>query len=457
MAAPANLQSRPMIEKNNVSSLLQHIFRSILRPGLSRRARSLLLPCLLSFAACQGIVLSCTEAVFALQPEEIAVVANKNVRQGVELARYYMAQRHIPEENLLLLELPEAESCGRDDYLKKIDLPLRDFLLKKSEANRKMRCLTLMYGLPLRVVSPPLLPADKANIERLRKEEKKRAADLSKLPENSAEKRALQQEVQKIRAELSQVERKDQEAAVDSEIALVLVPEHPLSGWIDNPLFVMNKGRRLMVPAEEVLLVSRLDGPDPETVKRVIDQSLAAEKNGLSGKVCLDARWQKKSKPGVLNGYALYDQAIHRTAAIMEERKLPVLLDAGEELFPAGSNIETALYCGWYSLAKYVDAFSWQPGSVGYHIASSECSTLKKKNSRVWCKMMLEKGIAATIGPVSEPYVQAFPLPDIFFDLLTRGEKTLVECYLLSLPYLSWKMVLIGDPLYTPFGRHAGQ
>jgi hypothetical protein len=28
---------------------------------------------------------------------------------------------------------------------------------------------------------------------------------------------------------------------------------------------------------------------------------------------------------------------------------------------------------------------------------------------------------------------------------------SLAECYLISLPYLSWQMVLIGDPLYLPF------
>jgi hypothetical protein len=65
---------------------------------------------------------------------------------------------------------------------------------------------------------------------------------------------------------------------------------------------------------------------------------------------------------------------------------------------------------------------------------------------------MLEEGVTATIGPVGEPYVQAFPMPEIFFAALTDGAFTLAECYLLSVPYLSWKMVLVGDPLYRPFG-----
>jgi uncharacterized protein (TIGR03790 family) len=98
-----------------------------------------------------------------------------------------------------------------------------------------------------------------------------------------------------------------------------------------------------------------------------------------------------------------------------------------------------------------VDAFKWQPGAVGYHIASSECTTLKKSASQVWCKRMLEEGAAATIGPTSEPYLQAFPVPEIFFAALLDGRLTLAECYALSKPFLSWQMVLIGDPLYRPF------
>lgn len=116
-------------------------YRPFLRRGFKWRTNSLL-PCLLSFLAFQGIAFSFTEVVFALNPEEVAVVANKNIRQGVELARYYMTQRHIPAENLLLLKTTDAESCSRDDYLKKIEIPVRDFLLKKGETNSKIRCLT---------------------------------------------------------------------------------------------------------------------------------------------------------------------------------------------------------------------------------------------------------------------------------------------------------------------------
>ena len=200
---------------------------------------------------------------------------------------------------------------------------------------------------------------------------------------------------------------------------------------------------------DQVLLVSRLDGPDTQTVYRIINDSLQAEKTGLQGKAYFDARWpiSKASKP---TGYALYDTSIHKAAQAVAKRMV-VVLDAKEQLFPEKSCPAAALYCGWYSLGKYIDSFTWQQGAIGYHIASSECASLKEANSPLWCLKMLEKGVAATVGPVYEPYVQGFPPPELFFGQLIEGYLSLGESYLVSLPFLSWHMVLIGDPLYQPF------
>ena len=103
-----------------------------------------------------------------------------------------------------------------------------------------------------------------------------------------------------------------------------------------------------------------------------------------------------------------------------------------------------------------MDAFAWKRGAVAYHIASAEMTTLTKPASTIWCMKMLQKGVAATIGPVREPYVQSFPFPEVFFGLLAEGRLTHVECYAASLPFLSWKMVLVGDPLYRPFYAKPG-
>ena len=102
-------------------------------------------------------------------------------------------------------------------------------------------------------------------------------------------------------------------------------------------------------------------------------------------------------------------------------------------------------------LANYVDAFTWQRGAVAFHVASAECTTLHQRGSNVWCKRLLEKGVAATLGPVAEPYLQSFPAPDEFFTLLLSGRLPLLEIYFRTIPNLSWRQVLISDPLYNPF------
>ena len=67
---------------------------------------------------------------------------------------------------------------------------------------------------------------------------------------------------------------------------------------------------------------------------------------------------------------------------IEEQTTIEVVLNTGPELFKAGECPEAALYCGWYSLAKYVDAFDWQRGAVAYHLASSEAATLRDPTAR---------------------------------------------------------------------------
>ena len=247
-------------------------------------------------------------------------------------------------------------------------------------------------------------------------------------------------------------------ASLDSELSLVLNPPYNLEKWVKNPLFLPYKGKLSILYYKKVLLVSRLDGPNDATVKRIINDSIEVEEKGLTGAAYFDARWKPPSENNVkkLQGNGYYDWSIHQAANFFQQQNiLPVVLNENETLFQKGEAPNTAIYCGWYSLARYVDAFEWQPGAVGFHIASQECQTLKRGNA--WCRKILEKGAAATLGPVSEPYLQAFPIPEIFFKLLAQGDLTLVESYYLSLPVLSWQMILVGDPLYRPFKKRLEQ
>jgi uncharacterized protein (TIGR03790 family) len=120
-------------------------------------------------------------------------------------------------------------------------------------------------------------------------------------------------------------------------------------------------------------------------------------------------------------------------------------------LFEPDSCKDAALYSGWYSHAKFIDCCEYVKGAVAWHLASSEAITLRNPASKVWCPNLLQKGIAATLGPVAEPYTIAFPKPAEFFGFLITGKYTLVETYSRTTYLTSWMTVLVGDPLYNPY------
>ncbi|WP_321416518.1 TIGR03790 family protein [uncultured Desulfobacter sp.] len=377
----------------------------------------------------------------ALSPNEVLVIANRNAAKSVGLATWYMEKRQIPKENLLMVFITDKETCSREAYLKKIVPPVRRAL----EKNRKINAIVTMYGLPLRISSSGRTKGEQTRLDLLTKQKKNIDALKEKTGQLTKEQKTtlkqINKKIRQLRASTDKV------ASFDSELMLVKKENYKLKFWLPNPYFLPWRSQKTSISKSDVIMVSRLDGADASIVKRIVNDSIEAEKKGLSGTAYFDARWKYPDQKKV-SGYKLYDKSIHNAAKRLKRGGVKVVLDDKQNLFQPGDCPNAALYCGWYSHAKYVDAFTWEKGAVGFHIASSECMTLKRENSNVWCKKMLDKGIAATVGPVGEPYVQSFPLPEIFFDFLSQGKLTLAESYLISLPYLSWKQVLVGDPLY---------
>ena len=241
----------------------------------------------------------------ALEPlHEILVAANRNSPDSLRLAYYYMEKRGIWNKRLLELDTTMKEGCSRSEYNDSIAAPIRQYLDRK---DRKilLNCVVLMYGLPLYIHSSP--------------------------------------------------GKADSGASVDSELALIFHEPYDLSGWVDNPVsYPWKKQNRTAAPP--VLMVSRLDGPDPQSVRRIIDDSIWAERNGLSGAAYFDARWDKNRKHRN-RAYGYYDRSLHQAAEmIRKDAVMPVFLDDKEPVFPKDACPHAALYCGWYSLSHYVDS-----------------------------------------------------------------------------------------------------
>jgi uncharacterized protein (TIGR03790 family) len=399
------------------------------------------------------IACPCAQALVA---EELLIIVNRDVPEGIELARYYMSKRNVPAANLILVKTSQEEQISRSDYERQIARPIRDFLSRQDPLGKRFRCIALMYGMPLRVLPPTLSAMEGVRLRELQALLKAKDPQQKSAAQGKADtEKSLKDEWTELKRDIRYLMKTDWGAAVDSELALVREKSPVLEGWLPNKFFYGFLGKDDGNMPQRVMLVSRLDGPNPTTVKRIIDDSIRVEVLGLAGKAYFDARWSEKAlqaKGNKLSAYEMYDEAIHNTARLVQQSgKLPVVLNDRSTLFGPKEAPDAALYCGWYSLGKYVDAFTWAQGAVGFHVASSECTTLKKPGSTVWCKVMLEKGVAATVGPVAEPYLQSFPVPELFFGCLLDGRRTLAECYGLANPFWSWQQILIGDPLYRPF------
>jgi uncharacterized protein (TIGR03790 family) len=202
--------------------------------------------------------------------------------------------------------------------------------------------------------------------------------------------------------------------------------------------------------------VMRLDGPQPANVRDIIIHSIQAEREGLTGRFAIDSRGLGvRDAAGNPDAYGQFDQTLRNLASFVREHtQMEVVHNDEPEVFPPDSVEDVALYAGWYSLRNYVPAFTFNTGAVGYHIASAELLSLREVGERGWVRGLLGDGVVASFGPVAEPYLHSFPVPDEFFPLLMTGELTLAEVYWMTNPLVSWMICAIGDPLYRPFGEN---
>jgi len=240
-------------------------------------------------------------------------------------------------------------------------------------------------------------------------------------------------------------------SALDNELSLLWWPLYGRSSAIPNAL-----NWRSARPRVTTLMVMRLDAPTAAVVSDMIRTSVEIEKTGLEGVVAIDARGiAPVNADGTPNGYGRYDQMMRDLATTLKAHsRLSVELDDTPELFHARQVRNVAVYCGWYSLRHYIPGCQFVPGAVGVHIASLEMVGLHAVTENGWVHGLLNDGVVATMGAVDEPFLETFPHPDEFFELLLTGKLTLAEVYWKTTPMASWMISMVGDPLYRPFGAH---
>jgi uncharacterized protein (TIGR03790 family) len=363
-----------------------------------------------------------------IQVENVAVLFNSSLPESEALAKAYQQARGIPEANMIGLAMPDAEEITREVYLEKIHKPLRDAFDKRSWWKRgktpdgmviagenKIQVMVCMRGVPLKISRQTDAPP---------KSEPGKAAPAAN-PLQGAN-----------------------EAAVDSEIAVLSLDGYPLNGPTNNQYFQSKLGfAEAKMPF--LILVGRIDGPTFAVCHRMIDDAITAEKNGLWGRAYFD----------IANFYPEGDTWIRGASAKMLEAGFPVIVNPWKEVFaknyPMG---DAAVYYGWYEgsvCGPFVKpGFAFRKGAVAVHLHSFSASTLRSETAN-WCGPLLARGAAATLGNVYEPYLAMTHHFDDFQQHLLDG-FTLVEAAYASIPVVSWQGVVLGDPLYRPFLRLDG-
>jgi uncharacterized protein (TIGR03790 family) len=173
-----------------------------------------------------------------------------------------------------------------------------------------------MYGLPLKVNRPqPRETGAELKTLKTKSDTLKKQIKTSK---EEGRKRDLEEELSAIKNKILKFQHANRSASLDSEIALVLEGNYELGGWVFNPYFLGYQGKRIQGLPRDALMVSRLDGPSAEIVRRMIDDTLLAEEKGLQGTAYFDARWSEPEQSKT-SGYSFYDQSIHRAAWLVKK------------------------------------------------------------------------------------------------------------------------------------------
>lgn len=365
------------------------------------------------FLPCAGFCAPSPEA------RATVVIYNSADPSSAALAKYYAGRREIPDDNLVGLACPPGEEISRAEYETIFARPLRGLFVDKGwwqmgggrVSGTRIRFVALIRGVPLKIRS------------------------------EGAEKVVP-------RTDLPPAIGKRDEASLDSELACLGLGPVPTAGLVPNSYFRRFTGIMDAITDPGLLLVCRLDAPSDFTVRAMIDDAISVERDGLWGWAYVDSR--STSDPGYKEG----DEWLKDAATEMRKRGIPVLWDKAPETLPVGYPVtDAAVYYGWYAdtiNGPFADlAFRFRMGAVAVHIHSYSAATLKDPKNG-WCGPLVERGAAATLGNVYEPYLSLTANLDVFQDRLMSG-FTFAESAYMSTRALSWMNVAVGDPLYRPY------
>lgn len=341
-------------------------------------------------------------AALLQDPAEFLLVRNASVKEGAAVAAAWRSWRGMEAAPEVLLRAPAEELIARGAYEREVAAPIRAFLATPEGA--RVRWLVPVYGVPLGILEQAGLDGTVST------------------------------------------EQQRNEAAVDSELALLRETTVKNGGWIESPLYDRD---RPLDAADALLGVIRLDGPTAELAAGLPEKAVLAELFGPGGRSFLDTRGLTDEN----DGYGYRDVRMRTVRAAWERLGLAFDHDDLPEVIDPSARDDFLHYEAWY--AGDPSAWRGRPrfrcGAIAVHLHSFAAHSLRNPFG-YWVAPLLAAGATATFGTVFEPYTVGFPYEGIFWDRIARG-WTFGEAAVASSQLVSWQAVFIGDPLYRPYGE----
>jgi len=150
------------------------------------------------------------------------------------------------------------------------------YLFLKKELLDDIKCIVLMYGIPLKIKDDERNRKEQGRIDFL----KERIMSIEQAISPSGEKAGTGTSQEELFSAKRALENaligSDRSAALDSEIALIRWGPYPLQCWVKNPCYAGKTRRGGSAIRDEVMMVSRLDALSPVIVRRIIDDGIEA-------------------------------------------------------------------------------------------------------------------------------------------------------------------------------------
>lgn len=348
-------------------------------------------------------------------PETVAVVANANVAESVELAWTYAAARQVPDRQVCSLDLPEVVDLSLDELEDLVMGGLADCL---GDVLERIEAVVLIRGVPLRVSVPTGDGDQRVSL----------AAALG----------LWRSELEDGTPLLGQPP--GQMSTCGTSACYAARWTNPFRAGAFEAGWTRTSGGVVWRP----LLVTMLHGRSFEDAARLIESALDAEElGGAEGEFLLmDAADPAR---GALD--TQYDMIVRH----LEEHGFTQVSRVPFDPNLTGRTL-AVFVTGTASLGETIEGNTFRPGSLVDNLTSFGAAPENFEasgESQVSIARWVAMGVGGVHGTTDEPLNNVFPSRAFIVDY--ADGSTLAESFHRRMPFVYWRNLVLGDPLLAPY------